>query len=63
MQTGEFPADLAQYAFRDAAMRPFIQAYQRNEAECGGFCLAYRVGTEATSHSFSPKDGWGYYPD
>lgn len=63
LQTGEFPADLTGYAFQDAAMRPFIQSYERNETDCGGFCLFYRVGTESTSHSYSPRNGWGYYPD
>lgn len=63
LQTGAYPADLTGYPFHDAAMRPFIQGYQRNEAECGGFCLFYRVGAESTSHSYSPRNGWGYYPD
>lgn len=63
LRAGAYPADLAGYAFQDAAMRPFTQGYQRDEAECGGFCLLYRVGTESTSHSYSPRNGWGYYPD
>lgn len=63
LQAGQFPADLTGYTFGDAAMRPFIQGYQRDAAACGGFCLFYRVGTESTSHSYSPRNGWGYYPD
>lgn len=63
LRIGAYPADLTGYAFHDAAMRPFIQGYERNETDCGGFCLFYRVGTESTSHSYSPRNGWGYYPD
>jgi len=63
LMAGEFPADLTAYDFRDAAVRPFIQSYARNETDCGGFCLFYRVGTESTSHFYSPRNGWGYYPD
>jgi len=63
LQAGQFPADLSDYDFRDAVVRPFIQSYAHNETDCGGFCLFYRVGTESTSHSYSPRNGWGYYPD
>ena len=61
----DFALERAQtaYDFRAAAVRPFIQSYARNETDCGGFCLFYRVGTESTSHSYSPRNGWGYYPD
>ena len=60
--SGQFPADLSMYRFRDGDMKPFVQQYQRS-AESGGFALFYRVGTESTSHSYSPVNGWGYYPD
>lgn len=63
MQTGEFPADLAQYQFHDAAMRLFIQLYRRDETVSSGFHPFYRVGTESTSHSYSPEDGGGYCLD
>lgn len=63
LRAGAYPVDLTGYAFQDTAMRPFIQGYECNETDCGGFCLFYRVGTESTSHSYSPRNGWGYYPD
>jgi hypothetical protein len=59
---GEYPADLSGYEFHDKAMRPYIQTYRPNE-EAGGFSLFFRVGTETTSHSYSPAWGWSYYPE
>jgi hypothetical protein len=59
---GDYPVDLSDYAFHDPGMAAFIQEYRRDEAS-GGFYLAYRVGTESTSHTYTPKGGWGYYPD
>ncbi len=57
-----FPASLAGYAFNDPATRPYIQEYRPDSAS-GGFILCYRVGTESTSHCYSPREGWTYYPD
>ncbi len=57
-----FPADLVGYAFHDAAAKPFIGEY-RQDSPGGGFILCYWVGTPSTSHCYSPKDGWTYYPD
>lgn len=62
LKTGDYPTDLSDYIFDDSEMAPFIQEYQRDEAR-GGFRLAYRVGSEWTSHTYTPDDGWGYYPD
>jgi hypothetical protein len=59
---GEFPADLAGYTYHDIETKPFIQEY-RLEDDGDEFMLAYRVGTENTSHTYSPSNGWGYYPD
>ncbi len=57
-----FPADLAGYTFHDSAAKPFIREY-RPASTAGGFVLCYSVGTPFTSHCYSPKDGWTYYPD
>jgi hypothetical protein len=62
LESGEFPADLAGYVFHDPGTELYIQNYSLSD-EYGGFVLAYRVGTENTSHTYSPKDGWSYYPD
>jgi hypothetical protein len=62
VQTGEYPADLTGYEFQDATLQAYIQKYSQDE-KSGGFVLYYRVGTESTSHSYSPQHGWGYYPD
>ncbi len=60
--TGQYPADLRGYEFHDPEMKPLIQEYRR-DGTVGGFILAYRVGTESTSHLYSPQNGWTYYPD
>lgn len=62
LQTGDYPADLSRYEFEDPSLQAYIQTYRRDE-ERGGFALNYRVGTQNTSHSYSPRHGWGYYPD
>jgi hypothetical protein len=62
LESGEFPADLADYVFHDPGTEAYVQNYSLAE-DYGGFVLTYRVGTENTSHSYSPKDGWSYYPD
>jgi len=62
LESGEFPADLAGYVFHDPGTESYIQNYSLSD-EYRGFVLAYRVGTENTSHTYSPKDGWSYYPD
>lgn len=61
VETGEFPADLDGYTFRDRAMAPFVQSYERSDEL--GFFLRYRVGTVNTSHLYSPAYGWGYDSD
>lgn len=61
-ETGSFPSDLTGYSYRDEEMKEFVQRYSlspRGE----GFRLVFRVGTTSTSHWFSSRDGWGYYPD
>lgn len=62
LESGEFPTGLADYVFHDPGTEAYIQRYAPDD-EHGGFVLSYRVGTENTSHSYSPKDGWSYYPD
>ena len=61
-QTGSFPPSLEAYTFTDPAARPFIQDYKlmpRGEE----FILRFRVATGNTSHWYSDKVGWQYYPD
>ena len=62
LETGVFPADLSEYEFHDPAMRPYIQSYRR-DGSAGEFTLVFRVGTESTSHRYTPEYGWSYYPD
>ncbi|MDA8218639.1 MAG: hypothetical protein M0Z94_13585 [Dehalococcoidales bacterium] len=62
LATGEYPADLSGYAFHDPSLSQFVEGYARDE-ERGGFALFYYVGSPATSHSYSPRHGWQYYPD
>ncbi|MEM1293769.1 MAG: hypothetical protein AAGH89_00295 [Verrucomicrobiota bacterium] len=61
LETGEFPEDLGSYTFEQANTSPFIGF--RSGEEVGGFLVTYFVGTEDTSHWYSPKDGWRYHPD
>jgi hypothetical protein len=61
-EAGSFPSDLTAYAFRDEEMKQFIQQYSVFQGS-REFQLVFRVGTTSTSHWFSSKDGWGYYPD
>ncbi len=62
LRTSEYPADLSGYSFRDPSLRPFFQEYRR-DADLGGFGLYWYVGTPNSSHSYTPRQGWGYYPD
>jgi hypothetical protein len=61
-QNGTFPTDLSKYTFHDMETKAYIQSYEL-DAENKHFMVFYRVGTESTSHWYSSKDGWGYYPD
>ena len=60
--TGAYPAGLDGYAFERPEVRKYIQGYYVGE-QYGGFQVMYRVGTETTSHWYSPNGGWDYYPD
>jgi hypothetical protein len=60
--TGEYPPTLEAYTFHDPDVMPFIQRYDV-EADGTGFTLAYRVGTENTSHTYISQTGWSYYAD
>jgi hypothetical protein len=62
LASGEFPSDLEAYEYDDPKMAPYIQRYMLDDS-AGGFYLAFRVGTESTSHTYTPNLGWGYYPD
>ncbi len=57
-----YPTSLADYSFYDSSTKPFVKDYRLDDA-ADGFILCYSVGTESTSHCYSPKDGWTYYPD
>lgn len=59
---GDFPTSLVEYAPRDAEMKTYIQEFRRDAAS-GGFVLCYVVGTQSTSHCYSPKNGWTYVAD
>lgn len=59
---GEFPPGIGGYAPRNPATKVYLQEYRRDSAS-GGFVLCYYIGTESTSHCYSPRDGWTYYPD
>ena len=61
-QTGQFPASLAEYYYTDHRAKPFIQDYQLFE-RTGEFTVTFCVGTVNTSHWYSSRTGWGYYPD
>lgn len=61
-RTGAFPASLAGYTFADPRLAGHFAEYGTG-AEQGGLHFAYWVSTPATSHSYSAKHGWGYYPD
>ena len=66
LATGEYPTSLADYRYHDREMKTYIQQFQRDAAFAGfirEFILCYRVGTESTSHCYSPEDGWTYYAD
>lgn len=60
-KTGEYPQDLANYVFQQAGTSRFI-GFKSGE-DAGGFLVSYFVGTETTSHWYSPKDGWRYHAD
>ncbi len=61
-RTGTFPEDLTSYEFKRPRVSKYIQQYSVGEQH-GGFIVTYCVGTEQTSHWYSPKSGWDYYPD
>jgi hypothetical protein len=60
--TGDYPPTLEAYTFHDPDAAPFIQRYAV-EADGSGFALAYRVGTDNTSHTYTSQTGWSYYAD
>ncbi len=53
--------DLAGHNF--AFQSNVIRMDYRIDPSYGGFMLSWYVGTPDTSHWYSPKTGWGYYPD
>ncbi len=62
LANGDFPATLAAYRYRDPDTRTYIQEF-RPDTAAGGFVVCYYVGSASTSHCYSPKNGWTYYPD
>jgi len=61
-QTGTYPPDLSRYTFADPALQPYFHEYQAG-GQGSNFLLSYYVGSPSTSHTFSPENGWSYYPD
>ncbi|MEM9799414.1 MAG: hypothetical protein AAGA20_03745 [Planctomycetota bacterium] len=61
-ETGAFPESLDGYAYERPGVARYVQHYRADE-EVGGFCVMYFVGTPTTSHWYTPKGGWQYYPD
>ncbi len=62
LSNGEFPIGFADYVPHDPDAQKFIQEFRRDPSQ-GGFVLCYQIGTESTSHCYSPRSGWTYYPD
>lgn len=62
LAAGSFPKDLTSYIFNDAATRPYIQSYYLSRRH-DEFTVLFCVGTTSTSHWYSSRGGWGYYPD
>ena len=62
LKTGRYPADLSGYPWRNPSAKPFIE-YDSATDNGTSFLLLFFVGTESTSHFYSPGDGWNYYPD
>jgi uncharacterized protein (DUF58 family) len=62
VHTSRFPVSLARYEYEDPEMERYIKRYQVVD-DGDGFSLFYRVGTENTSHFYTSRSGWGYYPD
>ena len=59
-KTGAYPADLAGYPFRPGVVKA---DFHYDLSDDRGYVLRYHVGSEGTSHDYSPKNGWFYYPD
>jgi hypothetical protein len=55
--TGNYPADLSGYTFRDGGICEFVRY------EGDGLHVWYSVGTPSTSHWYEEGEGWLYYPD
>jgi hypothetical protein len=60
-RTGAFPDDLSSYTFQDHATQTYVT--YRPSPNQNEFELFYYVGTPNTSHLFSSRRGWSYYPD
>ncbi|MEM1451858.1 MAG: hypothetical protein AAF726_17850 [Planctomycetota bacterium] len=61
-RSGAFPEDLAEFEYERPSVARYVQHYGADE-EAGGFMVTYCVGTPTTSHWYTPKGGWQYYPD
>jgi len=62
LKTGRYPADLSDYPWRNPSAKTFIQDYSARDNGTT-FHLSFFVGTEDTSHWYTPSGGWSYYPD
>lgn len=62
-ETGTYPTSLTDYAYRDRYTQSFVQDYRLSRRSSSDYSLSYRIGTPSTSHSYSPRNGWSYYPD
>ncbi len=58
--TGAYPVDLLGYQPNDTTVMPFVSYSTRPSY---GYQVGYNVGTPNTSHTYSPVNGWFYYPD
>lgn len=60
--TQSHPATLAAYTYQFPSNRRHVQSYRPSPRD-GGYIFYWYVGTPTASHWYSPKGGWGYYPD
>lgn len=60
-RSGRYPADLSGYRFHRPSVARLV--HYTAPGASGEYSIAYNVGTWTTAHSYSPADGWFYYPD
>ncbi len=60
--TGGYPPSLGGYNYRFPSSQKHIQTYQISPRD-GGYIFHWYIGSPTASHWYSPRSGWGYYPD